>query len=273
MADKRTRVLRGADMESDCKSSIGLVINQEIIPRLLEAHQVRPGPSSASATTTAHKPASDEVVAFSRLCVEGKAGEAQAFADALLQRGMTAETIFLDLIGPAARHLGVQWEKDLCDFVQVTQGLIRMHEITHRLGYEHQAGPQTAGVHHRILLSSAPGSQHILGPVMVSGFFRKAGWQVVLEISSQKSALLHRVGQEWFDLIGLSISTEAQLQELAGLVTAVRSNAKNKDLQVLVGGPVFSSAGLVNDQMYGDAYICNDPQAAVVLADRLVAST
>ena len=260
-------------MESDCKSSIGLVINQEIIPRLLQAHQVHPGQASSAVTGPAQKPASDEVVAFSRLCVEGKSGEAQAFANTLLQRGMTAETIFLDLIGPAARYLGEQWEKDLCDFVQVTQGLIRMHEITHRLGYEYQAGPQTAGGHHRVLLSSAPGSQHILGPVMVSGFFRKAGWQVVLEVSSQKSALLHTLGQEWFDLIGLSISTEAQLQEVSGLVTAVKSHAKNRELRVLVGGPIFSLPRFATDQTFGGAYICNDPQAAVFLANRLVAST
>jgi methylmalonyl-CoA mutase cobalamin-binding subunit len=108
---------------------------------------------------------------------------------------------------------------------------------------------------------------------MVSGFFRKAGWQVVLEISSQKAALLHTVGQEWFDLVGLSISTEAQLQEVTGLVTAMKSNAKNNELQVLVGGPIFSLPRFETDQTFGGAYICNDPQAAVTLADRLVTST
>ncbi|MFM1880974.1 MAG: hypothetical protein RLZZ344_1208 [Pseudomonadota bacterium] len=260
-------------MESDCRSSIGQVINEEIIPRLLQAHQSHSAASNADREPLVQRPADEDVITFSRLCVDGKAGEAQAFANALIQRGLTAESIFLDLIGPAARHLGVQWEKDLCDFVQVTQGLIRMHEITHRLGYEHLAGPQTAGPNRRILLASAPGSQHILGPLMVSGFFRKAGWQVVLEMTSQKVALLYRLRDEWFDLIGLSIATESDVQDLPGLVLAIKSAAKNKELLVLVGGAIFSTPQFSGQKMIGGAHICNDPLSALALADHLLDNT
>jgi methanogenic corrinoid protein MtbC1 len=257
-------------METDCKTSIGVVINQEIIPRLLQAHQIDP-----SAATSGHNQpealASQDVVAFARLCVEGKPGEAQAFCNRRMQAGMAAETVFLGLIGPAARYLGDQWERDLYDFVQVTQGLIRMHEITHRLGYEYQSGPQEAGPSHRILLSSNPGSQHILGPVMISGFFRKAGWQVVLEISSQRSALIHTLANEWIDLVGISISTQSQLNELAGLISALKSSAKNQKVEFMVGGPIFSLQTVSpSSPLLASAHVCNDPIEAVALANQLV---
>lgn len=263
-------------METDCKTSIGVVINQEIIPRLLQAHQIDP-----DSTTALHDggdrpdgPSQDVVVAFAQRCVDGKPGEAQAFSDRLMQAGMSTEAIFLGLIGPAARLLGAQWEADQVDFVQVTQGLIRMHEITHRLGYEYQSGPQEAGPSHRILLASAPGSQHILGPVMVSAFFRKAGWQVVLEISSQRSSLAHTLAHEWIDVVGISVSTQAQLADLAGLIGALRTSAKNRNLRFMVGGPIFGLQQIAaSSPLLAGAVVCNDPVDAVSSAEQLVGLT
>jgi MerR family transcriptional regulator, light-induced transcriptional regulator len=258
-------------METDCRTSIGVVINQEIIPRLLEAHQIDPSAATNQASPQ-QTPVSEDVLAFAQLCVSGRPGQAQEFSNRLVQSGMAAETVFLGLIGPAARYLGSQWEKDQYDFVQVTQGLIRMHEITHRLGYDYLSGPQEAGPCHRILLSSAPGSQHILGPVMISGFFRKAGWQVVLEISSQRSALVHTMAQEWIDVVGISVSTQNQLNDLAGLIGAIRGSAKNRKVGFLVGGAIFSLQNIPeHSPLLAGAKICMDPTEAVTLAKTLLA--
>ena len=257
-------------METDCKTSIGVVINQEIIPRLLEAHQAGPS-AEASPISRQVGPVSEDVVRFAILCVSGRPGEAQEFSNQIIQSGMSAETVFLDLIGPAARYLGAQWEQDQYDFVQVTQGLIRMHEITHRLGYDYLSGPQEPGLSHRILLSSAPGSQHILGPVMISGFFRKAGWQVVLEISSQRSALVHTLAHEWIDIVGISVSTQNQLNDLAGLITALKASAKNPQLGFLVGGAIFGIQNISESSpLLAGAKICSDPAKAVALAETML---
>jgi hypothetical protein len=45
----------------------------------------------------------------------------------------------------------------------VSLGLIRLQQIPHMLGYTYQSGPRSAGVVRRMMIGSAPGSQHLLG--------------------------------------------------------------------------------------------------------------
>jgi methylmalonyl-CoA mutase cobalamin-binding subunit len=178
---------------------------------------------------------------------------------------VTTDRIFLELIAPAARQLGLMWEQDLCDFTEVTCGLVRMHEITHRLGFEYQNGPQLGGDVQRIMLASAPGSQHFLGMTIVSDFFRKAGWDVVIEISLSEKELMHAVNNEWFDVIGISCATEAQLKTLPGLIRALKTASGNPEPGVLLGGPIFTVQQHDARSLGADG-ICIDVKEAVALA-------
>jgi methylmalonyl-CoA mutase cobalamin-binding domain/chain len=157
------------------------------------------------------------------------------------------------------------WEQDLCDFTEVTCGLVRMHEITHRLGFEYQNGPQLGGDVQRIMLASAPGSQHFLGMTIVSDFFRKAGWDVVIEISLSEKELVHAVSNEWFDVIGISCATEAQLKTLPGLIRALKAASGNPEPGVLLGGPIFTVQSHEARSLGADG-ICVDVKEAVALA-------
>jgi len=249
---------------NDCKQMITSVIDDQIIPRLLHSHQINTAkhqPSKAQIRQVTGQEISD----FAWLCINNDAALCHEFVDRLLDDGLTNENIFLDLITPAARFLGHQWEEDLYDFGQVTNGLIRMHEITHRLGYEYQDGPQKAGENKRIMLACAPGSQHILGLTILSEIFRKEGWQVVVEISSSGQELLHAVANEWFDVIGISVATEFQLEGLDMLVTNMKSASQNKALAVLLGGPIFTIQQH-NASAFNANEICTDAAAAVKLA-------
>jgi methanogenic corrinoid protein MtbC1 len=199
------------------------------------------------------------------LSKSSKASETTQFIDELLHQGITTDRIFLELIAPAARQLGLMWEQDLCDFTEVTCGLVRMHEITHRLGFEYQNGPQLGGDVQRIMLASAPGSQHFLGMTIVSDFFRKAGWDVVIEISVSEKELVHAVSNEWFDVIGISCATEAQLKTLPGLIRALKAASGNPEPGVLLGGPIFT-VQTHNARSLGADGICVDVKEAVALA-------
>ena len=159
----------------------------------------------------------------------------------------------------------------LVKLLQVTQGLVSMHEVTHKLGFEYQAGPKTEGTNYRIMLSCIPGSMHLLGPVMVSSFFRSGGWQVVLEISPTASELSHAVANEWFDVVGISVSTSDQLPRLKPLITALKRSSRNPSLSVLAGGPVFQDTSLYADA-FGLDFICIDPEEAVQMANLLASS-
>jgi len=206
-----------------------------------------------------------QLATFVALSKSSQASETTQFIDELLHQGVTTDRIFLDLIAPAARQLGQMWDQDLCDFTEVTCGLVRMHEITHRLGFEYQNGPQLGGDVKRIMLASAPGSQHFLGMTIVSDFFRKADWDVVIEISVSEKELVHAVNNEWFDVIGISCATEAQLKALPGLIRALKAASGNPEPGVLLGGPIFTLQKHDARSLGADG-ICIDVKEAVALA-------
>ena len=57
-----------------------------------------------------------------------------AYVEDLLAQGLSVETIFLDLLAPAARHFGSLWEADATDFANVTLAMSRLQRIMRRLG-------------------------------------------------------------------------------------------------------------------------------------------
>ncbi|WP_322993296.1 cobalamin B12-binding domain-containing protein [Limnohabitans sp.] len=261
-------VKRAASLQDDCKDSLLAVIEEQIIPRLLNVQQFFPGKATNSAEEIlgAEQP---EFEAFTQHCLKGDAVKANQIVDSLTARGLAHDRIFLELITPAARHLGALWEQDLCDFTQVTCGLAMMHQMIYRLGYESPAGQNREGASERVMLACAPGSQHFLGLTIVADFFRQAGSEVVLEISSSESELLRAVANEWFDVVGISVALEAQLQTLPDLIAHLRASSGNPQVRVVLGGPIFLIHDFSPDNLGADA-IFTDAREAVGAVQRLV---
>lgn len=249
---------------SECQSSILSIIESEIIPRLLKAERLDAAHISLVAPTRA-MPSQNEIETFVDLCLSQDPQAAQAFVNRLLAEGLNTEHIFLELITPAARFLGVQWETDRMDFSQVTHGLVRLHAIAHEIGFAYQDGPLIQGDVKRVMIASAPGSEHILGPTIVAEFFRKEGWQVVVEISPSANELVQAVSHEWFDTVGLSVGIEQQLTDLDILVNKIKRFSRNPRVAVLLGGPIFTIRDLKAAD-FGAGGICTDAKEAVALA-------
>ena len=220
----------------NCHKSLLSVIESQIIPRLMDAHpgqglQTSDNPAASRQFTEA------ELEAFSTICLSNDPEESLSHVKNIIAQGVSLESIFLDLITPAARWLGLQWEEDKMDFTAVTHGLMRMHQITRNLGYVNTESPQSGTEVKRILLACTPGSMHILGLVIVSEFFRSDGWQVVLDIAPTELSLVQALKREWFDMIGLSVGLVEQLPELPGLISKLKSQALNPATLVILGGP------------------------------------
>ena len=257
-------------LQDDCKESLMAVIEEQIIPRLLNVQQFFPTKSKTPSVEAAVD-ARPEFQAFTQHCLSGDAFNANRIVDALMDRGLAQDRIFLELITPAARHLGVLWDQDLCDFTQVTCGLAMMHQMIYRLGYESPSAPRGEGDRERIMLACAPGSQHFLGLTIVADFFRKADAEVVLEIASTESELLRAVGNEWFDVVGISVALEAQLQSLPLLIQHLRESSGNPKVKVVLGGPIFLLKALTPQALGADA-IFTDAREAVGAVKQLIRS-
>lgn len=255
-----------ADDGSECRAVMRSVLETQIIPRLLRVTRTATVPPAAP---VAAAPSAADLDTFARLCAAGDRAACSAMIDRLMAAGLAADSVLVDLVTPAARLLGRGWDEDTLDFTAVTVGLVVMHELVHALGYEVHDGPQQSGVLRRVMLASAPGSQHVLGLSIVSEFFRKAGWQVVLEVSPSRAELCRAVGNEWFDLLGLSVGLDSQLAALPSLVGALRAASRNPQPPVLLGGPVFLHNELQAAD-FGAQAICRDARESLVLAAGLV---
>lgn len=245
-------------------------IEGEIIPRLLLALQSTP---AASATEGVEAPDTSgyDVEEFARLVATHDVSVAIAYVNALLGRGAPLDKIYLELLAPAARMLGEWWTRDIRDFTEVTSGLCRMHQVLHEFSAEFLHDARAAAPDRSVLLIPMPGEQHSFGLIMVGEFFRRAGWDVWDLHPSTPQDLLAMVRKQWFSIVGISLSCESRVTELAPLISSVRGCSRNPVVGVMVGGQPFVGHPELVSQVGADCS-ANDGGSAPLAASRLVSS-
>ena len=256
---------RAAD---DCVASLLRTIEVEIIPRLMLAHR-QPGNDDIGPRVAAEPSSAEQVDELTDIVLRRDIADAQAYVQARRQAGLSVEALYLELLAPVAQRLGAMWEADLCDFTQVTVGLWRLQQIVHEHGAAFQRERPARVSARRALLVPAPGSQHTFGLLMVSEFFRRAGWQVVGDPTLSVAAALAAAATEWFDVIGLSVGSECHVDAVASAILALRRASPNPALVVMVGGPIVSLRADFVERVGADATAA-DAATAVALADQLV---
>ena len=244
-------------------------IEDQIIPRLMLAHPTAedclPSTPSAGAQVS-----TEDVKAFAKLVLAPDENVAHACIEAMRISGISIETIYTDLLAPVARYLGVLWEEDLCDFTEVTVGLGRLQQVLRELSPAFgQSNTSTSGS--RVLLLPAPGEQHTFGLVMVTEFFRRAGWDVGGGAWEAGADPVLMVRREWFDVVGFSLGNVTQLDDLADCIKRVRAAALNTSICVIVGGPLFQTHPEYVAYVNADAASTDGAQAPE-LATRLVSA-
>jgi methanogenic corrinoid protein MtbC1 len=254
-----------ANSESDaCQASLLDILESQIIPSLLKS-TAQSLPFISTDGTRRALPTAQEVASFAESCIGSDPDLPDAFVQGLIAEGLGAEALFLHLLTPAARHLGYLWDEDLCDFTNVTVGLVRMQQITLRLGRDFQEQRKSPMAGRRAMFAPVPGSQHTLGVLMVSEFFRREGWQVWMELGSSEIPLLSAARKDWFDVIGLSIGTEAHADYLTDIIGELRVASTNPDMKVLIGGPALATTPQLC-QMVGADGAASDAVTAIELA-------
>lgn len=247
-------------------------IEGEVIPRLILAHRASRLPRHAvcESSGSGPKPSSRDVEQFASLVLCGRPGEALAYLQGLQTLGMTSETIFLDVLAPAARIFGEMWESERADFVEVTVALRHLQNLAHELtpGRADPAEePPKAG--RRILLLASPGEQHVFGAQLVGELLRRSGWDVWDAPGAGNKDIIALVSREWFAVVGLSLSAPEKVDALAGLVRQIRRASLNRDVRVMVGGrPFEDQPGRV--ALVGADATAQDARDAVLQAQRML---
>ena len=176
------------------------------------------------------------------------------------------ETLYVELLEPTARHLGEMWDRDECDFIDVTLGVGRLQKLL-AIFNDTYSLPQL-GDRRVFLMATAPGNQHSFGASVIEKLLSAAGWQVEVEYSGDVNQLVEVVSCNWFAVVGLTAGSDAQLETLKSTMTQIRQHSKNPRVGVLVGGPMFNQNPELATIMGADATAPNAP-TAVLAAQKL----
>lgn len=233
------------------------LIEDALIPRIAAAHAGEP-PAAAIDPRAA---------ALVELLLHAPAFKLRHFVERLRASGLGLDELYLAVLTPAARRLGELWSTDEIDFTEVTAGLGRLQHLVADLSPTFiETAPVDA---RRCMLAAVPHAQHTLGLVMVADFFRRAGWTVAGDPAMDETALTARLAAEHLDLVGFSIGTERHVFDLERLAAVAKRKARNRDLKVIVGGPLAVERPDLVTVPGVDGIATNAPEA-VCLAERLV---
>jgi methanogenic corrinoid protein MtbC1 len=218
------------------EQTLARTIENQIIPRLMLTHRLtaeRSIPAAALTLDSAH------VEELARLVLHHDASVGASYIETLRAQGVSVDAVFLQLMAPAARRLGVMWSDDTLDFTDVTVGLSRLQQLCHELSpdFESESMPQFDD--RRILLATVPGEQHTLGLMLVEEYFRRAGWECSSVAPKSSLEITRIVKRQHFDVVGFSVSCGILLESVASAIQTVRKFSRNKSVTVLVGGSIF----------------------------------
>lgn len=249
------------------QSILARVISNEIVPRLLRLHtEVVPDAPTVDALIEALRPSSNEIDALAHIVLGDDLEAAATYVTIMRDRGLSMETLYVELLEPTARHLGEMWDNDECDFIDVTIGVGRLQKLL-AIFNDTYTLPQL-GTRRRVLMATTPGNQHSFGASMIERLLSAAGWDVETEYSGDADQIIHMVKRNWFAVVGLTAGSDGQLPAMKSVVAHIRKKSQNADIGIMVGGPMFTQNPELLVTTGADATAPNAP-AAVLTAQKL----
>lgn len=279
MSAVRHRAVRASSLheEDQRRAILTRTVEFDVIPRLLEAHAAPVMEAMSDWVAVAMAP----LVAEPFILTAGHVADLVSivladgdlatigFVESLHESGAKPETIFLDLLAPAARKLGEMWDDDECDFTEVTVGLWRLQTAMRELKPAFQPVSSVSMDGPRILLVPMPGETHSFGLSMVYEFFYRAGWNAWTGPVATSAELCDLVRSEWVEVIGVSIACDEMLDAARRQIAAIRRTSRNPKIGVLVGGPGFIANPALAASIGADG-TATDGRQAVLRAQALM---
>lgn len=228
---------RAAGSDPEPADAVNTIIESQIIPRLLMAHNTS---NTTGRSRRLRAISADEASRFALLPLRLEAASLLEEVDAFIAKGASVETICLDLLAPAARKLGEMWDRDECDFLDVTMGLWRLQEVMREVAARSPADFGSLHMPYSALFSAMPGDYHSFGVMMIEEVFARAGWRSEALVKPARRELLDRLARQPFDLIGLTLARDCPSAALGNLIKAVRNVSANPRIIVLIGGRMIN---------------------------------
>ena len=253
-------------------SPIPVALQKEIIPRLLMAHRHKASSIKKIEFKNARRTVeitARNVEELSQMLLNGELSVSKSYLRILIEEGVSVEQIYLDLLQPTARRLGVCWENDSLDFATITLAVWHINQLMYYLSPEFLQNPvgqgKSAG---RILLFPSLGSQHTLGLFMLAEFFRESGWEVFADPALSEQDIFNTIKEKDFNVVGISIGSYDQKKSTEKLISDIR-RMNGPGLKIIIGGPLAFCENNLFRELKADGQAA-DAREAVALANSLV---
>lgn len=243
------------------------LVAERIIPQLVKLHsEVLPEALPIEHVVEALAPSRSDISGLAHVVLGSDLEAAAAYVLVLRDRGLAMETLFLELLEPAARHLGQMWDNDECDFIDVTLGVARLQKLLATFNGSHVL--PDLDTRRQVLLAVTPGDQHYFGATMVERFLHASGWTVETAFDRSAAEIAHAARAEWFAVAGLTVGSERSLPALQDTIRQIRRESRNQMIGIMVGGPLFTANPGLAQEIGADGTASNAP-TAVLMAQKL----
>ncbi|MFM1908876.1 MAG: hypothetical protein RL459_1199 [Pseudomonadota bacterium] len=228
------------------------------------------GPRLVGGTSFAGRLALDlsQIQMLAQACLQGL-DAARQVVFGWQRQGQSLADIYIHGITPCARLLGEWWCSDRLDFAMTTIASANLQQLLHDFSSEFlQESPEPHNGWSLLLLTE-PGAQHSLGLFMLSEFFKRAGWTVTVAVPQDVAEFKRLFQSDWFDAVGISVSTDRHLGALGTLLPQLRKGAANLNMQVFLGGPMAFVAPTCLTGLGADVLTEDAPATVAYLTERL----
>jgi methanogenic corrinoid protein MtbC1/DNA-binding XRE family transcriptional regulator len=204
---------------------------------------------------------------FSRLylqrALQGDSTGAAEVIDSALSSGMSLSEVYTLILGAAQKSLGDKWVKGE---INVAEEHLVSNITTDQMA-RLRARISPAGLHHRrVVVSTLPGDDHVLGARFVSDFFLMHGWSVeYLGRNTPTDDLVAFIQTREADVVALSISLKSLIPLLCQTVGQIKK--LSPEILVIAGGIGLSEVSREEVNVHA---VVKTPEEAVREAGRLI---
>lgn len=249
------------------QARLARAVADTVVPQIVRLHtEVLPEAPAIEHVVEALAPSAADVSALADIILGADLEVSVAYVLMMRDRGLSMDTLFIELLEPAARRLGALWDSDECDFIDVTLGVARLQKLLASFNDSH--GSPALLTRRNVLLCTTPGDQHSFGASMVERFLGAAGWSVQAVFDQSADMIGHAAHREWFAVASLTAGSDKYLPALKNVITLIRKQSLNPAIGIMVGGPAFAEDPSLVRSVGADATAANAP-AAVLMAQKL----
>jgi methanogenic corrinoid protein MtbC1 len=227
------------------------VLSQHIVPaRLFGGWDMQLYSKSGEARQSpSHLPGlrslTDHIPTAARFALNGDDDQLNTLIADLVAQGWVSDALVKHLLEPTARALGDAWLADECSEIDLTIGLSMLQLAGHAV-HSHNNAETIRKSRYSILLVTAPGESHMLGPSLLGDMFNNAGWAVDIAFPESNEALARQLRAQRPDAVDIALSDALprhhMLATLRETIEKARGALPHEMMVLSVGGRLFAEA-------------------------------